>query len=86
MRYCEGTLFAGALLHGRMKRNGSCCIQKSIKKSILKLSLAATVYGIWCERNMRIFQHKLMEAKVLGSKICNNIRDAMMAWHNIKSM
>lgn len=34
---------------------------------------------------MRIFQHKMMEAEVLGSKICNNIRDAMMAWHNIKS-
>lgn len=27
-RYCEGTLFTGALLHERMKRNGSCCIQK----------------------------------------------------------
>lgn len=48
---------------------------KFIKKSILKLSLAATVYGIWCERNMRIFQHKMMEAEVLGSKICNNIRE-----------
>ncbi|KAI8534245.1 hypothetical protein RHMOL_Rhmol10G0074800 [Rhododendron molle] len=58
---------------------------KTIRKSILKLSLAATVYGVWCKRNMRIFQQKMMEANLLSSKICNNIRDAMMAWQNIIS-
>ncbi|XP_058195059.1 uncharacterized protein LOC131311586 [Rhododendron vialii] len=58
---------------------------KTIRESILKLSLDATVYGVWCERNMMIFQQKMMEADLLGSKICNNIRDAMMAWRNINS-
>lgn len=58
---------------------------KTLKKSVLKISLAAAVYGIWCERNLRIFQQKSLEAAFLGSKVCNNIRDAKLAWRKIRS-
>lgn len=59
---------------------------KNFRKSVLKLSLAASVYGIWCERNSKIFLQKALEASALGSRICNNIRDAILAWRNIRSM
>lgn len=58
---------------------------KSFKKSVLKVTLAAVVYGIWWERNSRIFQQKRSEPDVSGSKVCNNIRDAIVAWRNVSS-
>lgn len=57
---------------------------KSFKKSILKLPLAAVVYSLWCESNMRIFQQKALNPPSLGSKISNAIRDSVLTWRNIK--
>lgn len=47
---------------------------KSLRSIGLKASLAAGVYGIWRERNTRIFQGKDMDAAQLSLKIVNDIR------------
>lgn len=57
---------------------------KGFKTSIMKVSLAAAIYNIWCERNSRIFQLQALDSDSVISKISNAIRDTIVAWRNIK--
>lgn len=59
-------------------------IGNRLRKSILKLYLSAAAYGIWGERNARIFQQKSMDSGFASAKICNSIIDAMLSWRNVK--
>ncbi|XP_058216508.1 uncharacterized protein LOC131327386 [Rhododendron vialii] len=44
-----------------------------LRKSVLKLSLSAAVYGIGREGNARIFQQRSMDSVFASAKSCNSI-------------
>lgn len=48
---------------------------KGFSNLLLKSMLAATVYGIWMERNVRIFQDRASTVDIVSLKIVNSIRD-----------
>ncbi|KAF7128948.1 hypothetical protein RHSIM_Rhsim10G0040700 [Rhododendron simsii] len=47
----------------------------SFKSKILKCSLAATVYFVWRERNLRVFQQKTVASDQVVMQILSSIRD-----------
>ncbi|KAI8538656.1 hypothetical protein RHMOL_Rhmol09G0121700 [Rhododendron molle] len=49
---------------------------KGFSNLLLKSMLAATVYGLWMERNVRIFQDRASSTvDIVSLKIVNSIRD-----------
>ncbi|KAI8560159.1 hypothetical protein RHMOL_Rhmol04G0234400 [Rhododendron molle] len=54
---------------------------KSLRDTIYKLSLAASIYVLWRERNLRIFQNK---SRDVTSEIFNSVRDKATSWSTIK--
>lgn len=57
----------------------------SMRKCVLKLSLAAAIYCIWRERNARIFQHQRLDPGSFAATVCNSIRDVLMSWRMLDS-
>lgn len=58
-------------------RSGNSCLH-----IIFKLSLAATIYWLWRERNCRVFQGKMSEAVDLFGRIEDEIRACLCSWRN----
>ncbi|KAI8530315.1 hypothetical protein RHMOL_Rhmol11G0047500 [Rhododendron molle] len=46
--------------------------------------LATTVYGIWRERNVRVFQNLLTQVDVVSLSIINSIRDFLCSRRRVK--
>ncbi|KAG5566487.1 hypothetical protein RHGRI_002145 [Rhododendron griersonianum] len=57
----------------------------SMRKCVLKLSLATAIYGILQERNARIFLHKRLDPGSLAATVCNSICDALLFWRMLDS-
>ena len=51
---------------------------KTLKMKILKLSLAATVYTLWRERNARIFRNAAKNSAIILKGIINVIRSILI--------
>ncbi|KAI8572253.1 hypothetical protein RHMOL_Rhmol01G0183600 [Rhododendron molle] len=49
-----------------------------------KLSLAASIYWIWRERNARVFKGISTSAESLWSKIADEVKACMCSWRRIK--
>ncbi|PWA87733.1 reverse transcriptase domain, Reverse transcriptase zinc-binding domain protein [Artemisia annua] len=47
---------------------------KTIRNVLLRISLAACVYFIWCERNRRLFAKEKIDNKELTVNVINHIR------------
>lgn len=56
----------------------------SFKHSIFKLSLAAVLYGIWCERNRRVFQRQSLSSMDLIAKVTSDLRASFISWRKVK--
>ncbi|KAI8555047.1 hypothetical protein RHMOL_Rhmol05G0143900 [Rhododendron molle] len=56
----------------------------SISCRIYKLSLAASIYWIWRERNNRVFQGKSLHAPLLSSHIIAEVRACLCSWRGLK--
>ncbi|KAI8535796.1 hypothetical protein RHMOL_Rhmol10G0201900 [Rhododendron molle] len=57
---------------------------KSLRDTIYKLSLAASIYVLWRERNLRIFQNKSRDVNGVTSEIFNSVRAKASSWSTIK--
>ncbi|KAI8572462.1 hypothetical protein RHMOL_Rhmol01G0200700 [Rhododendron molle] len=57
---------------------------KSCLCTVYKLSLAASIYWIWRERNKRIFQGQGASASSLSSLIIDEIRACLCSWRGVK--
>ncbi|KAI8562901.1 hypothetical protein RHMOL_Rhmol03G0071500 [Rhododendron molle] len=57
---------------------------KSFIGVIYKISLAATVYLLWVERNLRIFQHKRRDLEGVMTAILEAIRAKLSSLSSIK--
>ncbi|KAG5515882.1 hypothetical protein RHGRI_036804 [Rhododendron griersonianum] len=57
---------------------------KSLKSISLHCSLAATVYGLWRERNCRIFQGKVMGHDQVLNSIEADVRDFLSSRRKMK--
>lgn len=53
---------------------------------IVKLSLAAVIYGKWCERKRRIFQQLSLSSMEFISKTVNDPRASISSWGHVKNM
>lgn len=60
------------------------CGGASFKNSVLKLSLAAVVYGIWRERNCRVFNHQQSNPGDLIAQIRMDLRAYLTSWRGVK--
>ncbi|KAH7857607.1 hypothetical protein Vadar_014507 [Vaccinium darrowii] len=56
----------------------------SCSNIVYKLSLAASIYGLWRERNCRIFQQKVGPAATLLIQIEEQVRDCICSWRKVK--
>ncbi|KAI8560034.1 hypothetical protein RHMOL_Rhmol04G0223500 [Rhododendron molle] len=57
---------------------------KSFCSTVYKLSLAATSYFLWGERNMRIFQNKSRDVVGLAAAILDAIRVKLCSFNSVK--
>ncbi|KAG5549273.1 hypothetical protein RHGRI_014583 [Rhododendron griersonianum] len=57
---------------------------KSLNSISLQCSLAATVYGLWRERNCRIFQGKVMGHDKVMRSIVADVRDFLSSRRKMK--
>lgn len=57
---------------------------EGFKCRILKCSLAAAVYFIWRERNLRVFQQKSMASDQVAQSAVNSIRDFLSSMRRVK--
>lgn len=57
---------------------------KSFRDVLFKLSMAASIYTLWEERNMRIFQGKARDVDGVSLAIFNSIRAKVSSWSAIK--
>ncbi|KAI8558970.1 hypothetical protein RHMOL_Rhmol04G0137700 [Rhododendron molle] len=57
---------------------------KSLRDTIYKLSLADSIYVLWRERNLRIFQNKSRDVNGVTSEIFNSVRAKAISWSTIK--
>ncbi|KAI8539117.1 hypothetical protein RHMOL_Rhmol09G0156000 [Rhododendron molle] len=57
---------------------------KSFCSTVYKLSLAATSYFLWGERNMRIFQNKSRDVDGLVAAILDAIRAKLCSFNSVK--
>lgn len=55
------------------------------KSRIMKCSLATTVYFIWKERNLRVFQQKAVTSDQVVLTILNSIRDLLSSMRRVKA-
>ena len=62
----------------------SICCGNSLASSIKKICLAATIYSIWNERNKRLHDGSLREAKVVTWDIIELVRCRLMSSKNIQ--
>ncbi|KAG5563563.1 hypothetical protein RHGRI_006110 [Rhododendron griersonianum] len=83
-----------------MARNNVCrvpsCLAQELEWSVqnkwgdgmhnclYKLSLAATLYHLWRERNFRVFQNKKVDPGMVVQQIVSDLRCCMSAWKNVK--
>ncbi|KAG5565583.1 hypothetical protein RHGRI_001484 [Rhododendron griersonianum] len=56
----------------------------SIRCRVYKLSLAASIYWIWRERNNRVFQGKSLPAPLLSSHIIAEVRACLYSWRGLQ--
>ncbi|KAI8532530.1 hypothetical protein RHMOL_Rhmol11G0220700 [Rhododendron molle] len=56
----------------------------SLAHLVFRLSLAASVYWIWRERNFRIFQHQRKDARGLSSQIEEEVRACFVSFQGVK--
>lgn len=68
------------------RMNGASIVHTpySICCRVYRLSLAATIYWIWRERNSRLFQGKTLPAPFLGSHIIAEVRACLCSWRGLK--
>ncbi|KAG5548401.1 hypothetical protein RHGRI_013927 [Rhododendron griersonianum] len=53
--------------------------------TILKLSLAATIYWLWRERNSRVFQNRSQDCSSLQGVIIDDVRACISSWRGVKA-
>ncbi|KAG5537062.1 hypothetical protein RHGRI_024489 [Rhododendron griersonianum] len=53
--------------------------------TIFKLSLAATIYWLWRERNSRVFQSRSQDCSSLQDAIVDDVRACISSWRGVKS-
>ncbi|KAG5564756.1 hypothetical protein RHGRI_000831 [Rhododendron griersonianum] len=75
---------AGLGLLGEVTWMIQYCAAASFKHSVLKLSLAAVVYGVWRERNCRILRKQKTSLRNLIAKIKTDLRASLIAWGGVK--
>lgn len=59
--------------------------EDGLSHSLFKLSLAATLYHLWRERNFRVFQGKKGTPTNVIQKVIDDSGGCRSAWKNIKS-
>ncbi|KAI8550193.1 hypothetical protein RHMOL_Rhmol06G0085900 [Rhododendron molle] len=59
---------------------------KDFRSLILSRMLAATVYGIWRERNVRVFQNLTTQIDAVSLNIVNSIRDFLCSIRRVKKL
>ncbi|KAI8553123.1 hypothetical protein RHMOL_Rhmol06G0320000 [Rhododendron molle] len=69
---------AGLGLLGEVHWMTQHCGGSSFKHSVLKLSLAAVAYGIWCERNCGVFRKQRINLRDLIAKIKTDLRACLI--------
>ncbi|KAI8560273.1 hypothetical protein RHMOL_Rhmol04G0242700 [Rhododendron molle] len=57
---------------------------KGLRNSLYKLSLAASIYHIWGERNLRFFQGKSRDVATVSLTIFNSIQAKANSWATVK--
>ncbi|KAG5549149.1 hypothetical protein RHGRI_014497 [Rhododendron griersonianum] len=57
----------------------------SMALTICKLSLAATVYWLWRERNLWVFQRKGVDFSLLQLSIIEDVRACLSSWRGIRA-
>ncbi|KAI8573292.1 hypothetical protein RHMOL_Rhmol01G0266900 [Rhododendron molle] len=57
----------------------------SCPNRVYKLSIAASIYLIWRERNRRQFQGVSVPAQTLGNQIIEEVRGRLCSWRNVKN-
>lgn len=57
----------------------------SFQYIVFKLSLAAIIYGLWCERNRRIFRGLSLTNGEHGAKVESDLRACISSWRCVKS-
>lgn len=60
------------------------CKDSSMLSSVLKLSLAASVYYIWEERNSRIFQQVRHDFMYVQRLIVEAVKAQMSSWRHMR--
>lgn len=50
----------------------------------LRVSFAAAVYGVWRERNSRIFRNVFARSEQVSDRICTEIRDFLSSRRHLK--
>lgn len=58
---------------------------KDFRSLVLHSMLADTIYGIWIERNVRVFQGLSKQVDVVSLDIVNSIRDFLCSRRRVKS-
>lgn len=80
----NGIYRAGLGLLGEVNWMTQHCGGSSFKHSVLKLSLAAVVYGIRCERNCGVFRKQRINPRDLIFKIKTDLRACLISWKQVK--
>lgn len=59
------------------------CKQGTIRSFLFKLSLAASIYYIWKERNGRVFQQTGREADFVVGQVMEEVKACALSWRKM---
>lgn len=59
---------------------------KNFRDSIFKLSTAASLDHLWCERNWRIFQNQCLRPEEIIPRIVRDLRACIASWRHAREL